>query len=79
MTPLTRELRCSVAFAGLALVAGFLLFPLAQETDRFFSWTIQPPLTAAFMGAAYWAAFVLIGWRRGPRDVGGGAAGARAR
>ena len=49
-------------FAGLALVAGFLLFPLAQETDRFFSWTIKPPLTAAFMGAAYWAAFVLIGW-----------------
>ena len=49
-------------FAGLALVAGFLLFPLAEETDRFFSWTIQPPLTAAFMGAAYWAAFILIGW-----------------
>ena len=49
-------------FAGLAAVAGFLLFPLAEETDRFFSWTIEPPLTAAFMGAAYWAAFVLIGW-----------------
>jgi hypothetical protein len=49
-------------FAGLALVAGFLLFPLAEATDRFFSWTIKPPLTAAFMGAAYWAAFVLIGW-----------------
>jgi hypothetical protein len=49
-------------FAGLALIAGFLLFPLAEETDRFFSWTIQPPLTAAFLGAAYWAAFILIGW-----------------
>jgi hypothetical protein len=49
-------------FACLALVAGFLLFPLAQETDRFFSWTILPPLTAALLGAAYWAAFVLIGW-----------------
>ena len=49
-------------FAGLAAAAGFLLFPLAEETDRFFSWTIEPPLTAAFMGAAYWAAFVLIGW-----------------
>ena len=62
-TPLTRELRLVLAaFAGLALVAGFLLFPLAEETERFFSWTIQPPLTAAFMGAAYWAAFVLIGW-----------------
>jgi hypothetical protein len=61
--PLTSELRALLAaFAGLALVAGFLLFPLAQETDRFFSWTILPPLTAALLGAAYWAAFVLIGW-----------------
>ncbi len=61
--PLTSELRALLAaFAGLALIAGFLLFPLAAETDRFFSWPIQPPLTAAFLGAAYWAAFVLIGW-----------------
>lgn len=48
--------------AGLAAVAGFLLFPLAGETDRFFSWTIEPPLTAAFLGAAYWAALVLLAW-----------------
>jgi hypothetical protein len=48
--------------AGLAAVAGFLLFPLAGETDRFFSWTIEPPLSAAFMGAAYWAALVLFAW-----------------
>jgi hypothetical protein len=61
--PLTGELRLVLAaFAGLALVAGFLLFPLAEETDRFFSWTIKPPLTAAFLGAAYWAAFVLLAW-----------------
>ena len=61
-TPVARELRVVLyVFAGLAAIAGFLLFPLAEETDRFFSWTIQPPLTAAFMGAAYWAAFVLIG------------------
>jgi len=61
-TPLAPALRAVlVVFAGLAAIAGFLLFPLAEETDRFFSWTIQPPLTAAFMGAAYWAAFVLIG------------------
>jgi hypothetical protein len=62
-TELTRELRAVLwLFAALAVIAGLLLFPLAEETDRFFSWTIQPPLTAAFMGAAYWAAFVLIGW-----------------
>jgi hypothetical protein len=48
--------------AGLAAIAGFLLFPLAGETERFFSWTIEPPLTAAFLGAAYWAALVLLAW-----------------
>lgn len=41
-------------------MAGFLLFVLTEHTDRFFSWTIEPPLTAAFLGACYWAACVLI-------------------
>ncbi len=54
--------------AGLAAVAGFLLFPLAGETDRFFSWTIEPPLSAAFMGAAYWAALVLLAWAARQRE-----------
>jgi hypothetical protein len=54
--------RFYAAAAGLAAVAGFLLFPLAVETDRYFSWTIEPPLTAAFLGAAYWAALVLLAW-----------------
>ena len=48
--------------AALAFVAGILLFAGASETDRYFSWTIEPPLTAAFMGAAYWAALVLLAW-----------------
>jgi hypothetical protein len=48
--------------AVLAAIAGVLLFPLAGETDDFFSWTIEPPLSAAFMGAAYWAALVLLAW-----------------
>jgi hypothetical protein len=48
--------------AVLAAIAGTELFVGAGETDRFFSWTIDPPLTAAFMGAAYWAAMVLLGW-----------------
>lgn len=51
-----------VVAAALAFVAGILLFVLATETDRFFSWTIEPPLTAAFLGAAYWAACVLLAW-----------------
>jgi hypothetical protein len=51
-----------VVAAVLAFIAGILLFVLATETDRFFSWTIEPPLTAAFLGAAYWAACVLLAW-----------------
>jgi hypothetical protein len=54
--------------AALAAVAGFLLFPLAGETNRFFSWTIEPPLSAAFLGAAYWAAFVLLAWAARQRE-----------
>ena len=54
--------------AVLAAIAGFLLFPLAGETDRFFSWTIEPPLSAAFLGAAYWAAFVLLAWAARQRE-----------
>jgi hypothetical protein len=48
--------------AGLAVIAGIQLFVGASETDRFFSWDIEPPITAAFLGAAYWAAAVLLGW-----------------
>jgi hypothetical protein len=60
---LTPGLRWFFAIAAvLAFIAGILLFVLAAETDRFFSWTIEPPLTAAFLGAAYWAACVLLTW-----------------
>lgn len=48
--------------AALALVAGALLFVGATRTDDYFSWTIEPPITAAFLGAAYWAAAVLFSW-----------------
>jgi hypothetical protein len=43
------------AAAGLVFFAGFQLFVLTEETERFFAWTVEPPLTAAFLGAAYWA------------------------
>ena len=49
-----------LGFAGLALIAGFLLFAGASETDDWFSWTIEPPLSAAALGAFYWAAFALL-------------------
>lgn len=48
------------AFAGLALIAGLLLFAGADDTADWFSWTIQPPLSAAALGAYYGAAFALL-------------------
>ena len=49
-----------LGFAALAMTAGALLFIGANETERWFSWTIQPPLSAAALGAFYWAASVLL-------------------
>ncbi len=40
-------------------VAGIQLYVLADHTDRWFAWTIEPPLTAAFLGSFYLAATVL--------------------
>ncbi len=46
----------------LAVIAGLLLFAGATRTEDYFSWTIAPAQTAAFLGAAYWAAAVLFSW-----------------
>jgi hypothetical protein len=48
-----------VAFVCLTLVATNQLFVLASRTATLFSWTIQPPLSAAFLGASYFAGCVL--------------------
>src|SRR5688500_10837759 len=45
--------------AFFVLCAGIQLFVLTEETDRYFAWTIGVPMTAAFLGAGYWAAGVL--------------------
>lgn len=39
----------------LVLLAGSTLFLLTEKTETFFAWTIDLPLTAAFLGAGYWA------------------------
>lgn len=44
------------AASGLVFLAGFQLFILTEQTDKYFAWTITPAITAAFLGAAYWAA-----------------------
>src|SRR5437016_12101765 len=44
------------AASTLAFLAGLQLSLLTEQTDTYFAWTIAPPLTAAFLGAAYGAA-----------------------
>jgi len=46
--------------AGLAFIAGMQLYVGTEHTDRYFAWTIKPPLSAAFLGATYWGALVLL-------------------
>jgi hypothetical protein len=44
----------------LVLLAGVQLYILTGQTERFFAWTIASPLTAAFLGAAYFASVPLV-------------------
>lgn len=57
MLPSVRRLTKFIAL--LALVVGPLLFFFPGRTDRLFAWTINPPLTAAFLGANYATALVI--------------------
>jgi hypothetical protein len=45
--------------SALVLIIGIPLYLLSEQTDTYFAWTIQPPLTAAVLGSGYWASFVL--------------------
>jgi hypothetical protein len=47
-----------LGYALLGFGAGVPLFLNSGDTHQF-AWTIKPPLTAAFLGAAYWASLVL--------------------
>lgn len=54
--PLTVGMRRLLLLATvLVLLAGVQLFVAPERTDEWFAWTIDPPVTAAFLGAAYWA------------------------
>jgi len=48
-----------LAIAGVIFLLGLSLFVAPTETDRLFAWTIKVPLTAAFLGASYWASTTL--------------------
>ncbi len=45
---------------GFATVAGIQLYILADHTDQYFAWTINQPLSAAFLGAVYWSGAALF-------------------
>jgi hypothetical protein len=47
-------------FIALTAVATVVLYGLSGSTDKYFSWTIKPALTAAFLGAGYAAGLVLV-------------------
>jgi hypothetical protein len=53
---LFRGMRAILMVAGgLVFLAGLQLFVFPERTDDLFAWTIDVPLTAAFLGAGYWA------------------------
>lgn len=51
--------RLLVAAAILVFLAGVQLFVFPTRTEEYFSWTIASPMTAVFLGAAYWSAVAL--------------------
>ena len=55
--PLTTLMRYLLYAASvLVFLAGFQLTVFTAQTGAYFAWTILSPITAAFLGAAYWAA-----------------------
>jgi hypothetical protein len=58
--PMTPGVRAGlVAIASVIFWLGLSLYVFPTHTDDLFAWTIQPPLTAAFLGASYWASTTL--------------------
>lgn len=49
-----------VAFLALTLLATLTMYVWAEDTDRAFAWTIEPPVSAAFLGGGYASGFLLI-------------------
>jgi hypothetical protein len=40
--------------------AGVQCFVLAKSTDRWFAWTVSPPISAAVLGAGYFGSIVMV-------------------
>ena len=60
--------RLAIPFTLLAGLGALQLYLFPQDTDRFFSWTLRPQLSAMFMGAGFAAGVVLtvLSFRRQP-------------
>lgn len=59
--PVSRLFRAVlVPFVVLAIGATAALYLRSTETDRFFAWSIEPPLTAALLGSAYGGTLVFF-------------------
>lgn len=48
-----------LAAAALVFLAGVQLFVFPLRTDEWFAWTVKAPMTAVFLGAAYFSSVVL--------------------
>lgn len=49
-----------VAYCFTVSIAGLQLFGLSGKTADYFAWTINPPMTAAFLGASYWGSLPML-------------------
>ncbi len=59
-TAVTGTMRAILVLAGaLVFLAGLQLTVFPRRTQDWFSWTIDAPMTAVFLGAAYWSSAVL--------------------
>lgn len=57
--PFLNGMRSPVIAPLTRFAIGIPLVLLTTETARFFAWTIEPPMTAGFLGANYWASALL--------------------
>jgi hypothetical protein len=56
VTPLIPPMRWLLYVAAfLVFLAGLVLFVFPLRTGEWFAWTVNPPMTAVFLGAAYWS------------------------
>lgn len=55
-------MRSPIVAPGVRGLLGLPLFVFAASTATLFAWTIDPPLTAAVLGANYWASVALALW-----------------